>query len=327
MTEACQKPACQAQEFVDFHRAPPAPCVRRRAAPLPRLPPGSPAPARGVARISLAHNRLRDHTGHQTYLYRPVAVGGIAAAHRAGARGMTLVVVDTTAVSATSAATPWRPTSSIPTDTAMPPCSPRKSAANSTPGRRRCAELPRAGDHAALMSRWKTHRLPRLGRRHRRGNEYGGALLPQLITRANRYDCASFMPMTHCSARPSIWRQNVVAPGNTATFTPPIPSRSKSSNRRCIPRLPAIARDGRAKLGRDALWPDCLDDWLAACHATQIGPTAVMLKYGIDNWTALHQDRHGELVFPLQVVINLSRPDADYTGGEFDAACPDTAWR
>jgi hypothetical protein len=39
-----------------------------------------------------------------------------------------------------------------------------------------------------------------------------------------------------------------------------------------------------------------------------------MLKYGINDWNALHQDLYGELVFPLQVVINLSDPDTDYTG-------------
>ena len=40
-------------------------------------------------------------------------------------------------------------------------------------------------------------------------------------------------------------------------------------------------------------------------------------KYGANDWNALHQDLYGELVFPLQVVINLSDPARDYTGGEF----------
>ena len=31
----------------------------------------------------------------------------------------------------------------------------------------------------------------------------------------------------------------------------------------------------------------------------------------------MHRDLYGELVFPLQVVINLSNPGADHTGGEF----------
>jgi hypothetical protein len=42
-----------------------------------------------------------------------------------------------------------------------------------------------------------------------------------------------------------------------------------------------------------------------------------MLRYGPGDWNALHRDLYGDLVFPLQVVINLSDPAADYTGGEF----------
>ena len=57
-------------------------------------------------------------------------------------------------------------------------------------------------------------------------------------------------------------------------------------------------------------WPICHD-------AGQTRSTALMLKYGTDDWNALHQDLYGDLVFPLQVVINLSDPTTDYTGGEF----------
>jgi hypothetical protein len=38
------------------------------------------------------------------------------------------------------------------------------------------------------------------------------------------------------------------------------------------------------------------------------------MKVAIDT---LHRDLYGELIFPLQVVINLTRPGTDYTGGEF----------
>ena len=54
------------------------------------------------------------------------------------------------------------------------------------------------------------------------------------------------------------------------------------------------------------------------CHAAgQARPTPILLKYGAGGWNALHRDLYGELVFPLQVVINLSNPGVDHTGGEF----------
>lgn len=84
------------------------------------------------------------------------------------------------------------------------------------------------------------------------------------------------------------------------------------------PRLLPIARDWWTKLRRDTPWPDTLDEWLDMCHrAGQTRSTALLLKYGPGDWCALHRDLYGELVFPLQVVINLTRPEIDYTGGEF----------
>jgi hypothetical protein len=65
-------------------------------------------------------------------------------------------------------------------------------------------------------------------------------------------------------------------------------------------------------------WPDTLDEWLTQCHeAGQTKSTAILLKYGPKDWNALHRDLYGDLVFPLQVVINLNEPGIDHTGGEF----------
>jgi uncharacterized protein len=84
------------------------------------------------------------------------------------------------------------------------------------------------------------------------------------------------------------------------------------------PRLLPIARDWYARLGRPAPWPDTLDEWLARCHAAgQAKSTAILLRYGPGDWNALHRDLYGDLVFPLQVVVSLSRPGVDHTGGEF----------
>jgi uncharacterized protein len=72
------------------------------------------------------------------------------------------------------------------------------------------------------------------------------------------------------------------------------------------------------QLGRETPWPDSLEAWLDMCHAAgQTKSTPILLKYVAGDWNALHRDLYGDLVFPLQVVINLNAPGADHTGGEF----------
>ena len=106
--------------------------------------------------------------------------------------------------------------------------------------------------------------------------------------------------------------------GEYRYFKRPYPEPIDELKRALYPRLLAIARDWWSKLSRPTPWPDELDDWLDMCHAAgQKKSTAILLKYGPGGWNALHRDLYGDLVFPLQVVINLSEPGVDHTGGEF----------
>ena len=109
-----------------------------------------------------------------------------------------------------------------------------------------------------------------------------------------------------------------MAKASTATSPRRSPTAVDELRRALYPHLLPIARDWYTKLGRPAPWPDTLDEWLEECHrAGQTKPTPLILKYGPGDWNALHRDLYGELVFPLQVVINLTDPGKDYTGGEF----------
>lgn len=100
-------------------------------------------------------------------------------------------------------------------------------------------------------------------------------------------------------------------------FACPLPEVVDGLRHRLYPLLLPVAREWAARLGRDAPWPDDLDDWLARCHdAGQRRPTPLVLRYGAGDWNALHQDLYGDLVFPLQVVVGLDEPGRDYTGGE-----------
>ena len=106
--------------------------------------------------------------------------------------------------------------------------------------------------------------------------------------------------------------------GEYRYFAPPFPEPVVALKQALYLRLLPIARQWWARLNREAPWPGNLDDWLEMCHAVgQVKSTPILLKYGAGDWNALHRDLYGELVFPLQVVINLSAPGVDHTGGEF----------
>jgi hypothetical protein len=106
--------------------------------------------------------------------------------------------------------------------------------------------------------------------------------------------------------------------GEYRYFAEPFPEAVVELKRALYPKLLPIAREWWARLRRSAPWPDSLEEWLAMCHAAgQAKSTPILLKYGKGDWNALHRDLYGELVFPLQVVINLNDPGADHTGGEF----------
>jgi len=106
--------------------------------------------------------------------------------------------------------------------------------------------------------------------------------------------------------------------GEYRYFAEPFPEAVTGLKRALYPRLLPIARDWWARLGRDTPWPDSLQEWLAMCHAAgQAKSTPILLKYQAGDWNALHRDLYGDLVFPLQTVINLNDPGVDHTGGEF----------
>ena len=106
--------------------------------------------------------------------------------------------------------------------------------------------------------------------------------------------------------------------GEYKYFAEPFPDAITGLKQALYPKLLPIARDWWSKLGRETPWPDTLDEWLDMCHAAgQTKSTPILLNYQQGGWNALHRDLYGELVFPLQVVINLSKPGVDHTGGEF----------
>jgi hypothetical protein len=149
-------------------------------------------------------------------------------------------------------------------------------------------------------------------------NEYGGALLPRLLTPEEAGRIAALYDQDEHFRSTIDMGRHRFGQGEYRYFARPFPEPVEQLKQALYPRLLPIARDWWDKLGRPAPWPDTLDEWLAMCHAAgQTKPTPILLKYGEKDWNALHRDLYGDLVFPLQVVINLNNPGIDHTGGEF----------
>jgi hypothetical protein len=149
-------------------------------------------------------------------------------------------------------------------------------------------------------------------------NDFGGALLPELLTETEGDGVRDLYPDSDLFRATIDMARYRFGEGEYRYFGQPYPDPIDALKQALYPRLLPIARDWWTKLGRTPPWPDTLDEWLDICHAAgQQKSTAILLKYGAGDWNALHRDLYGNLVFPLQVVINLSKPGVDHTGGEF----------
>ena len=96
---------------------------------------------------------------------------------------------------------------------------------------------------------------------------YGCALLPRLLTPA---ECARIAGLYD---QPGRFRATIdmarhrFGEGQYRYFAAPFPEPVDALRHGLYPRLLPIARDWYARLGRDAEWPDTLDEWLDVCHA------------------------------------------------------------
>ncbi len=106
--------------------------------------------------------------------------------------------------------------------------------------------------------------------------------------------------------------------GEYKYFAYPLPPVVAALRQELFPPLARLANRWNEMLGVATVYSPDHARYLQQCHAAgQIKPTPLLLQYGAGDYNCLHQDLYGEHVFPLQVVFLLSRPEADFTGGEF----------
>ncbi len=113
-----------------------------------------------------------------------------------------------------------------------------------------------------------------------------------------------------------IMARHAYGEGSYRYFADPLPPLVASLRERLYPPLAGIANRWARRLG-ERCFPETLEGLLDECAVLgQHKPTPLVLRYGPGGYNCLHQDVYGDLTFPLQLLVMLSRPDEDFTGGE-----------
>jgi uncharacterized protein len=147
-------------------------------------------------------------------------------------------------------------------------------------------------------------------------DDEGVARTPPLLSPA---ECAEAVAMVDEDERfrsTVVMARHAFGEGVYRYFADPLPPLVQQLRERLYPPLAAVANRWAERLGERA-FPPRLADLLDECAAVgQRRPTPLVLRYGPGGYNCLHQDVYGELTFPLQFLVMLSRPDVDFTGGE-----------
>lgn len=123
--------------------------------------------------------------------------------------------------------------------------------------------------------------------------------------------------------RPELFRSRVemerfrFGRGEYQYFAYPLPPLVADLRAALFRHLAPLANEWMAALSLKSDFPGELENFLKRCHARgQKSPTPLLLRYRAGDFNRLHQDVYGDLVFPFQVIFCLSKPEAEFAGGE-----------
>ncbi len=183
-------------------------------------------------------------------------------------------------------------------------------------GEARCQERARSSDLLAqpLASRVAALDWTALGEEL---DARGCATTERLLTPEECQQVIALYSRRERFRRKVIMARHNFGSGEYQYFAYPLPRMVGVLRRRFYQRLAPIANCWASALG-GTTYPADLKTMLETCHAGgQARPTPLILRYETGDFNCLHQDLYGEVAFPLQVAICLSRKDVDFTGGEF----------
>jgi len=153
---------------------------------------------------------------------------------------------------------------------------------------------------------------------HAELNEFGCAAVGAVLTPAECEDLVRGYDDETTFRSRVVMAQHAFGRGEYKYYAYPLPPLIAELRAKLYPPLAEIANDWETRIGNGGRYPSDHKTFLDRCHAAgQTRPTPLMLKYGEGDYNCLHQDLYGEIVFPLQLTVLLSRPEEDFRGGEF----------
>jgi hypothetical protein len=153
----------------------------------------------------------------------------------------------------------------------------------------------------------------------------GIAHVPELLTPDRCDTIRDMFDQDRLFAKTVMMNKNRFGKGVYRYFAAPVPSLVDALRQLFFPHVARIANHWQCLLKHGERYPVTWSGFYNLCVAAgQTTPSPLLLRYEAGGFNALHQDVRGEVFFPLQLVIVLSRraesasEDANaFTGGEF----------
>jgi uncharacterized protein len=149
-------------------------------------------------------------------------------------------------------------------------------------------------------------------------NTWGASLLPGLLSPEQCIEISDPYPQQEHFRSRVVMERHGFGRGEYQYFASPLPPWLQDLRKYLYQALVPLANSWNQAMKVDLTYPPTHEEFLQRCHkAGQCRPTPLLLQYGAGDFNCLHQDLYGEHVFPIQVVVLLSRPGEDFEGGEF----------
>jgi uncharacterized protein len=144
----------------------------------------------------------------------------------------------------------------------------------------------------------------------------GISLTPPLLSEDECHEVRNWFDDTARFRSTVVMQRHGFGRGTYRYLADPLPDLVRQLREQLYQPLARIA-NAWAPLLKERQFPDQHQELVAECAAAgQHKPTPLILRYGPGGHSNLHQDLYGDIVFPLQVAIMLSKPGEEFTGGE-----------